>query len=506
MVLLDHNSPQTDYEFPNGQQLHAYQKAELNAMYKMENTMFCPQENTERVVRTKFGLYTTCEGSGKTRTLLALVKSMFNPNEERDLDEETNAACLYSTDVIMVGVKNENAGYVGRTRATLVIVPNHLFNHWKNECFSLGVTFSTSELADDDEVLLVPVKSLKNIIDKYDRWFFERIIVDQAEIVHIKDDVPIKTRFTWFVSSNISTLYHLPKYRQKWKFFAKYLKVLDVPWANKNDFTLETCRDVIDELKESWVTIHRQHYICKCPRSADRHRRDVIGSLVQEGCYEEAYKTMGLPIQRLGNMPQAIYRKSAEPDACVICYEAPRSVVGMQCCSNVFCVGCIVRWFNTKKTCPICRNVISNTSRPVMYLEDQKYEQIETFVPTRVFTKLDAILQIINNNPDGRFVIFNLWDYTFYEVADMLWDNNIPNRILKGSIESISKYHQRGAIKVLLTSNYFVGPGMHFPWVTDVIFYNKTDQSIDRSLINKIVFPSRQRPLRIHYLDKYITE
>jgi hypothetical protein len=495
MVKLNENSEIQEYVFANGKELYPYQKRELVFLEKMEQSMYCPVTLEEKVVRTKFGLYTTCEGSGKTRTLLALIQ------KSHSYENQINSANVYANDVVVIGVKNPDVIYSNYHNVTAIIMPNHLLKHWINECNSLDIKYTLDKIEEATQVILVPMKSLTKFYTKYETCAFRRVVADQAEQLKISTASPLKTTFIWFVSSCPENLIFLSRYRTKWPFFAKYFKSFNLPWVKVNDVTVQTDSKVVDSFKRTLCQVEKNIVECYCPRDVEKQRRLMFNTLIAKEEYEKAYVHLGFDFSGNKNIPLKYKNKADEEDACSICYEQPATFVGMECCGNVFCVKCIVSWLKQNMSCPLCRR---KDIKPMMYVKNEICDLLKEVKPKKLYTKLDAVLQIIKDKPDGKFVIFNMWDYTFWDMSEMLWSHGISNKVLKGPVESVLNYHNKGYVQVLLTSEYFKGCGLSIPWVTDVILYSVQDmnaENIETMFISKIISSENVHNISIHALE-----
>jgi hypothetical protein len=95
-------------------------------------------------------------------------------------------------------------------------------------------------------------------------------------------------------------------------------------------------------------------------------------------------------------------------DDCIICLGQKRNPVMIPCCQNIFCGKCILLWAKQSGKCPLCRCPIQGNK--LIYIksskdEDEEKEEKKEEPPKRK-TKADTILEIIQNNPKGRFIIF----------------------------------------------------------------------------------------------------
>ena len=94
-------------------------------------------------------------------------------------------------------------------------------------------------------------------------------------------------------------------------------------------------------------------------------------------------------------------------------------------------------------------------------------------------TKIEKIVQLINDRKKGKFLIFSTYDASFNPICRVLKENKISFVLLKGSSRTrqrnIDKFKQ-GNIQVIFLNSNFNGAGINLPETTDLILYHKMSQ------------------------------
>jgi hypothetical protein len=78
-------------------------------------------------------------------------------------------------------------------------------------------------------------------------------------------------------------------------------------------------------------------------------------------------------------------------------------------CYHVFCGSCILKWFQTKQTCPLCRNT-PNTSDLLHFEQSSGLCHSKTIEQNNTKTKQETIIDLITSKNDGKFIIFSSYD------------------------------------------------------------------------------------------------
>ena len=188
---------------------------------------------------------------------------------------------------------------------------------------------------------------------------------------------------------------------------------------------------------------------------------------------------------------------------CSICYENLKSPILLPC-THVFCGGCLLVWMRNGNNCPECRAPIE--SRGLVAIVKQE-EKTETDTRPVILSKEDTLLKLLNDKPNGRFLVFSRVDNGFWRLANLLRNNNIPFSELKGSTSQMMRILERfrnGELRIILLNTYYAGSGIDISCATDlVLFHNMGIDSVQA--IGRAQRVGRTQPLHIHTL-MYSTE
>ena len=187
---------------------------------------------------------------------------------------------------------------------------------------------------------------------------------------------------------------------------------------------------------------------------------------------------------------------------CPVCRDIVSNPCLTDCCKNVFCMGCYVTAlsYSKNKQCPHCREpnrVVSNLT-----LIDSNTNIPPAIVPTLPI-KHEKLISLIQNKPNGKFLVFSQFSNSFNVIIDNLTTHDIPFVKLSGStgrISNIIDKFSNDKIKVLLLNANHFGSGLNLEMTTDIIIYHKMSAELEEQVIGRGQRLGRTGALHIHYL------
>jgi filamentous hemagglutinin family protein len=117
--------------------------------------------------------------------------------------------------------------------------------------------------------------------------------------------------------------------------------------------------------------------------------------------------------------------------------------------------------------------------------------------------KIDKMVDIIQREDDGRFIIFANYSKTIDNVQNALNKHHISNKILRGSASTIKGTLQKfndGKLDVIILNASNFGAGLNIQAATDVIIYHRFDRELEEQVIGRAQRYGREGKLNIHYL------
>jgi len=145
--------------------------------------------------------------------------------------------------------------------------------------------------------------------------------------------------------------------------------------------------------------------------------------------------------------------------------------------------------------------------------KEKKKEENSEEKNEEIFGKDETIIKIIENNPDGKFIIFSNHYESFDSFENLLTRNrNIQKKCkrLVGNTNTIAKTlrnFENGRLDIILLNSQYNGAGIDLPTATHVILYHKMRKDLEKQVIGRALRIGRPKslPLFIHRL-KYDNE
>lgn len=205
---------------------------------------------------------------------------------------------------------------------------------------------------------------------------------------------------------------------------------------------------------------------------------------------EEQVKTIR---ERIENFQQEI---------CPICFDEPQSAVLTPCCSRIFCAACILNSLARSLTCPLCRAGTHPSHLRHITTSAVQNTQVEES-KNKPLKKRDALLNILRENPNGRFLIFSRYDNPFVQIEHEITSMNIKVRQVKGNKDAIQatlNSFAKGETQCLLLNSQHAGAGLTITAATHVILLHAMNIEEEKQIIGRAYRLGREKPLTLFRL------
>lgn len=200
--------------------------------------------------------------------------------------------------------------------------------------------------------------------------------------------------------------------------------------------------------------------------------------------------------EKLENLTQRILELNTK--MCPICmYDIEHPIVLP--CTHSYCASCIVKWISTNMNCPECRAPI-DTENMISVVKDVECSHKQD--KQSILGKIDTLMEIIQKNPNGKYLIFSKYDSGFVKLMTRLIQCGISCSELKGNtphMMNVLEKFKSGALKVILLNTNFAGSGIDISYATDVIIYHSMGLEKYQA-IGRAQRVGRTDTLNIHYL------
>lgn len=216
---------------------------------------------------------------------------------------------------------------------------------------------------------------------------------------------------------------------------------------------------------------------------------------------ETAVKSLEEKIKRVTDQIETIRARieGFKSEACPICYDEP-SEATVTPCSHIFCGQCILACLTKTPACPMCREPIhpskltrlgGGSGNQIVAANQSEEPQPEK--------KSDALLRIIRENPEGRFLVFSRYDNPFTSIERAMSDDGLAVKQLKGNkdvIASTLNAFDKGKVRCLLLNAGYAGAGLNITAATHVILLHAMTSEEEKQILGRAYRMGRKGPLQ----------
>lgn len=215
---------------------------------------------------------------------------------------------------------------------------------------------------------------------------------------------------------------------------------------------------------------------------------------------ETAIKALETKITQLEEQIQSVQQRleACTKDSCSICFEAPSDSVVTPCCNKLFCGACILEWMTRAISCPLCRSSL-HPNELVSIGASTRGTPVKPKLPK----KLDALVQLLEEHPDGRFLVFSRYENSLHQIQEKLSETNTRVTLLHGNKDAIaSMIHDfsEGTLRVLLLNSQKAAAGIHIPAATHVVLLHKMQPEEEHQILGRAYRLGRTTPLTLVHL------
>jgi hypothetical protein len=209
-----------------------------------------------------------------------------------------------------------------------------------------------------------------------------------------------------------------------------------------------------------------------------------------------ALQALGSKVQTLESQISTLKTRmeTSSKENCTICYEPPTDPVLVNCCNRRFCGRCILSWMVRSSSCPLCRGSIHPSS--LVSISDHTQHTPLTQTPGLLPKKMEALLDILQKNPDGRFLLFSRHDVA--SLVEELAMHGHPVDFLQGNKDTVAKTLEsfaKGQTKLLFLNSRTSAAGIHIPSATHVILLHRMGKEEEQQILGRAYRLGRTQPL-----------
>ena len=384
--------------------------------------------------------------------------------------------------------------------------------------------------------------------EKFRSIKWARIIIDEVCSIKLPQDLDYNCNFIWFITATPSGIKYVRRHyirtlvAQLNDNIIKYIAIknnddyvdqsMNLPNINQIIINclppreLNIIRDYVDDEIINMINAgNEQEAIAKlnCNVDSSENILDVVTKKIKNDLHnkkKELEYQIGIVVndkkshdERIKNIREKITSletklktieeriKSFKEESCPICLDELNKPVLTPCCSQLFCLECVLKGGNN---CPMCRekidfkniNIIDDNNSKSK-LDDDKKENNHI-----LRKKIDNLITILTQKK-GKFLLFSNYDQTFDNIQGKLLENNITIGKLQGTpsmINNIIKKFDDGHIKILMLNASNYGSGLNLQMATDIIIYHELDKELETQVIGRAQRLGRTTNLNVYYL------
>lgn len=542
--------------------LFDHQLASIYQMEKLEREQVVEREvppgehrGTTMQTETRLGINADPTGYGKTLSMIGMI---LRDKMAWDMDTPFTSEKITTESAGLI--RSRVVSRYDKLPATMILVSPSILIQWESELRRTDLIISTVATkkdvddidATESDVVLVTTGMYNYLARSYSRYAWKRLIFDEPGHARVPGMKDIRAGFYWFVTATPNAI--TIKHRNCRGSFIK--KIIGDNWCEfEEQFGDLIIRNNEDFVRSSFVMPTSEHYYYRCfqplSNTVDGLVPPIITTMIEAGNIEGAITALGgkktrnivelVRKKKLEELEQAEHKirmykiredkeqvktwisrqthiqtqlselkiriKGMLEGHCLICREELKDPVLEPSCQNLFCGECLFAWLKRSKTCPICR--VDILLSDLIYV-NTKEEDSHTYCDSKIDlpkTKIEKIIELINSNKNGKFLVFSTYDASFQPICRVLEKNKIKYALLKGSSKTRQKSidgFKKGQIQVIFLNSNFNGAGINLQETTDLILYHKMSQVARRQIIGRAERIGRKEPLRIHHLQVHI--
>ena len=552
IYTLDEHSPLAESPPTVSILLKPHQRASLHRMIILDKDCGMTIRSSGITVNSNVGYTADLAGYGKTITFLAMIDSL----REIDMQWLPNTLSFFRHGY---GISTIVKSSFICVNTSLIVVPDNLIDHWQGHIDKYtDLTYETVRqnncckiFVDGYDIILCPARFYNVFCSATNTCIWNRVAFDEADSINIPNTKQPHARFIWLISS---TYENIPNRKNK-----GFLR--DVFGNISSSMFVKTFCPVVvkgtnEFVKKSFNLIEPLCEIIRCVQPAfidaiKKHITPHVLELVSAGDIDSAIVALGGNIDNDRNIIELVTRSiknniikingklqnvqlldiSAEERAekikkltdkkaaleerktsleksianattsdCSICYDNLSGPTVVPCCNNIFCAKCLINWLKTNATCPLCRAQLNDSSTLYTINSDPTKRTVPAAAAgVKQLDKIDQLIKIIKNNPDGKFLIFSVWSKTFTAIQRRLKEKGFQSGALTTTLktESTLEKFRTGKIKIILLDSTNNGAGIEIPQATDIIIFHEMAANLEIQSIARAQRPGRIGQLRV---------
>lgn len=432
----------------------------------------------------------------------------------------------------------------------IIIVPHNIFGQWKtcleefapfNSYISIGsirnirkipffkkkkycdqYSIEQNSISSSTRVILIK-NTMLHWISKDEPMIVERMFLDEPTLCGWYNTTQFKPKFIWTISAMTSSC---ACYSAEYQCLSKKMQNISRQiHFRKNSICY--CMPVVNCAKEMISEIFQIpepiYHVYNCTRrnDFDTFLTPTAVRMIRIGAYKEACQLLGLTtftlVTTINNVKLDLENKinackenksfdekklnslvmkynalteRIEQNTCPICLEFAEKSFLSPCCTQIFCISCILQSIQQYPQCPICRNDVLNWQ-----------------VKTKSLAELvGEVIKKILQNPNAKILLCSPFDSAFeswlkpnIDESPIAWELvNGNSYVIQNKIQRFNK----GSVKVLCLNAYYACAGLNLQCATDLVLISDIyNEWTIYQFLGRAQRPGRTSALNIHKIS-----
>jgi SNF2 family DNA or RNA helicase len=206
---------------------------------------------------------------------------------------------------------------------------------------------------------------------------------------------------------------------------------------------------------------------------------------------EHALKNLREKISSLEQQIKTLYDRlqNVSQELCGICYDEPDPVTITPCCNQIFCGRCLLTSMQNNPDCPMCRVPISGKKLMMIGNTPIITSSMDVEVGgNKPMKKHDALLKLIRDTPNGKFLVFSRYDNPFDQINAACVAEGISIRHVKGNkdvINAVLTSFEKGDTRVLFLNSQYSGAGLNIISATHVVLLHAMTSEEQKQIVGR---------------------
>jgi hypothetical protein len=368
----------------------------------------------------------------------------------------------------------------------LVVFSYYTQKHWEDEIsktklkslfIDCGCMLDEITVSDYD-IILINDRNFKKI--DFDTMVFNRVIVDNVDVMPLKYTKYGKAIFTWYLTNNVKKFHNITRISEVACTSMQNLKLLTVKCRSEMYTDLNTINLVNIECKRDGMrrfTRNDAHNVRQATSVNDAIRMLDVDYLTPEEAIDGINHNVFSESRRL-----ELSREISSSKICGICLESTDSSVFVRCCYNIFCKDCFIS-ANTRLEgngrCSYCRDPMTVSAFCVTN---------DRVLLRRASSKIDTTIKYIEDHPEDTHLILCENNEKNMQLQSRLPKTKVLKGKYSGMVSSIEKIKSGQLANIVMTSREHFLQGLPLHNINSVIiitdFHACSVKNITRRIYN----------------------